>query len=216
MERLLEMTHCTYRCLQAVCRAWSHTCLSSFPIWSSVCLTRRPWCVPSPAGHWAATPTGLSASLQILTWSLWWQSCSNVFWIATSVCRRLLAGEQELIKAMYVVFWRIRNLAGHLDLCYPHIFPWVFRHLQISSCCWAHVVSHTLLTVWCFLPLPFLIFPNQCLCHFGGGSVHRAGALPGIYPWHVGVRFQQVPAQKSSHSLRRHRNTCGLSGAPSQ
>lgn len=46
--------------------------------------------------------------------------------------------------------------------------------------------------------------------------MHRAGSLPGVHPGHAGVRFQQVPAQKPAHSLRRHRNTRRLSGAPSK
>lgn len=74
--------------------------------------------------------------------------------------------------------------------------------------------GHSLLTV--FFPLHIFISPIQCLCHFGGGGLHRAGALSGIHPGHSGVCFQQIPAQKSSHSLRCHRNTCRLSGAPSQ
>ena len=43
--------------------------------------------------------------------------------------------------------------------------------------------------------------PDQCLCHSGGGGLYRAGALPGVHPGHAGVRFQQVPAQKSAYSL---------------
>lgn len=85
--------NCSYPCTQAACRAWSHTCPSSFRTSSSVCLIRRPWCALLPAGHWAATLTGSSASPRIRTWSRSWQSCSNVFWTATSVCRRRLAGE---------------------------------------------------------------------------------------------------------------------------
>lgn len=56
--------------LQAACKEWSHTCLSSSLISSSVCLTQKPWCVLSPVGHWAAMHTGLSASLRMFTWSL--------------------------------------------------------------------------------------------------------------------------------------------------
>lgn len=86
---------------QAACRAWSHTCLSSFPTSCSVCLIKKPWCGPSLAGHWVVMPTGLSVSLRTHTWSLWWRSCSNVSWIVTSVYRRLLAGRQEPLSSLH-------------------------------------------------------------------------------------------------------------------
>lgn len=172
--------HWSYLCPQAACRAWSRICPSSFPTSSSVCLIKKPWCGPSLAGHWVDMPTGLSVSLRIHTWSLWWRSCSSVSWTVTSVCRRLLAGKQ----------------------------------LAYTIQCW--ISSHRLAVTVTHDPLLSSCSPSQCICHFGGGSLHRAGALSGIHPGHTGVCVQQVPTQKSAHSLRRHRNARGFCGAPSQ
>lgn len=34
----------------------------------------------------------------------------------------------------------------------------------------------------------------QCFCYFGGGGLHRAGALPELYFGHAGLCLWEVPA----------------------
>lgn len=99
------------------------------------------------------------------------------------------------------------------------------KRVQEAACRWAARIHNPLLDfltpplcychTWPTVVLSSCSSP-QCICHFGGGSLHRAGALSGIHPGHAGVCVQQVPTQKSAHSLRRHRNARGLRGAPSQ
>lgn len=62
----------------------------------------------------------------------------------------------------------------------------------------------------------YVLMFSQCVCHPGGGGVHRAGALPKLYPGHAGVCLWEVPAQESPHSLRCYRNSGRLSGSPPQ
>lgn len=142
--------HWSYLCPQAACRAWSRICPSSFPTSSSVCLIKKPWCGPSLAGHWVDMPTGLSVSLRIHTWSLWWRSCSSVSWTVTSVCRRLLAGKHELHDPMLDFLTPPR--------CYCHTWPTVvvllpipvhlplWRRKPAQSWC---LIWHSSWTHWC-------------------------------------------------------------------
>lgn len=59
----------------------------------------------------------------------------------------------------------------------------------------------------CVLSLCSYILSNpdscslQCVCHPGGGGVHRAGSLPELHPGHAGFCFWEVPAQEPAHPL---------------
>lgn len=125
----------------------------------------------------------------------------------------------ELLKRILDSNKRVQEAACRWARC-SHIVsqhirtPVVCLH-RSCLCAFPSDVQMHLDSLTIFPPL-ILIPPDQCLCYFGRGGLHRAGALPGVHPGHSGVRFQQVPAQKSAHSLRRHWNTRGLCGAPSQ
>lgn len=139
--------HWSHLCPQAACRAWSRICPSSFPTSSSVCLIKKPWCGPSLAGHWVDMPTGLSVSLRIHTWSLWWRSCSNVSWTVTSVCRRLLAGKQlAYIMHYWISSHRLYVIVTHDQLLLIPVHLPLWRRKPAQSWC---LIWRSSWTRWC-------------------------------------------------------------------
>lgn len=42
----------------------------------------------------------------------------------------------------------------------------------------------------------------------GGGSVHGARSLLGLYPTDSSLRVWQIPTQESAHTVRRYRHPC--------
>ena len=120
---------------QAACRAWCPTFQSWSPTSSSVCVTKRPWCAPLPAGPWVAMHIGWSPSLPTPTSNPLWQSFLSASWMAIRECRRLPAGEQLHITLLLFIWiwWKSQLIDKQWYTLFPYCFLIQFHPAFVST-----------------------------------------------------------------------------------